>query len=470
MTLRKKTLLISGAVTCCLIIILLITMNTILLQGFRTLEKQDMEKNLLRAQNVLQMEQAALDTMASDWAFWDDSYEFVQDNNEEYIRKNLNDLTFITQKLNFILYVNSVGQMVYGQGFDLEKETTSPLPVGLVEQITSQQLLPYSKEAVDGVSGIVTVQNRPVMLAIRPILDTDKEKPARGGMIVGRFLTSENIADLANTAQLSLRSCLFTEAELPEDFGVAKAAFTVDSSIVIQPLDDNHIAGYIVLPDLYKQPGLILRVDTMRDIYNQGKRTLSYATFMLIIMGILFGGIHWLFLEKTVLARLTSLSRQVMGIGKSGDYMALVDEQGDDELGMLAGNINKMLKSLAVTQNELRTSEVITRVLLNGIPDSLLRIDQHGLILDLQTGRCRLMATAPQMMSGRNISECYPSHVAKIFMWKIQVAINSNTQQVFEYESSESTNTTKIIYQEIRIDPCGEQEVIAIIRDFEKII
>lgn len=470
MTLRKKTLLISGVVTCCLTIILLFTTNTILLQGFRTLEKQDMEKNLLRAQNVLQMDQSALDNMLSDWAFWDDTYEFIQDNNEEYIKKNLNDLTFTTQNLNFVMYVNAEDQMVYGQGFDLEKKITSPLPIGLLEQLITKELLTHDKDDVDGASGIVILQDRPIMLAIRPILDTDKQKTARGHMIVGRYLTNEKMTDLGNSAQLSLASYLFAVAELPEDFSVAKASFLLNSTVFVQPLDDEHIAGYAVLKDLYGQPGMILRVDTTRHIYNQGKKTFGYVTGILIVMGILFGGINWLFLEKTVLARLTSLSQQVMGIGKSGDPVALVDGQGNDELGILAGNINKMLKSLALAQNELRTSEVITRVLLNGIPDSLLRVDQHGLILDLQTGRCRLMATAPQMMPGRNISECYPSHVAKIFMWKIQVAINSNTQQVFEYEAPDITNTTKTIYQEIRIDPCGEQEVIAIIRDFEKII
>lgn len=466
MTLRKKTLLVSGAVICCLTIILLIATNTILLQGFTVLEKQDMEKNLKRAQNVLTADEVALATMLSDWSFWDDTYEFITNNNEDYIRKNLNDVTFTTQNLNFVMYINLQNQLVYGQGFDLEKKINGPLPEGLLEQLIVNKLLPHESQFNTGFSGIIILPEGPVMIATRPILDTDKQKPARGTMIAGRYITNEKMAEMADVAQLSLTSYLFDAASMPEDFVVAKSGMNMDSPVVIKTLASDHIAGYVLLPDIYSNPGLLLRVDTERHIYMQGKRTLGYVTMILISIGMLFGGIHLLFLEKTVLLRLTSLSEQVMEIGKEGNPAALVKRTGDDELADLADNINKMLNSLTLAQNELRTREVITSILLAGIPDSLVRIDQKGMILDFQTGHSRLIATSPQMMPGRNISGCYPSDVAKIFMWRIQVAIKSNTQQVFEYEVADSNN----IYQEIRIDAIGENEVIAIVRDFEKII
>ena len=468
MTLRKKTLLISGAVICCLTIILLVATNTILLKGFTALEQQDMEKNLTRAQNVVAVEQMALDTMLSDWAFWDDTYEFINDHNEDYIRKNLNDVTFTTQNLNFVLYIDSQDQMIYGQGFDLGKKINTSLPEGLLEQLSSKKLLFDNSQAGTGTSGIVILPDGPVMIAVRPILDTDKRKPARGTMIAGRYVTSDTIADMADTMQLSLASRLLDDVDLPEDFLQARSALRMDKSVFIKPLGEDKIAGYVVLPDIYHNPAMMLRVDTERYIYLQGKKTLGYVTVILMITGILFGGINLLFLEKTVLSRLTSLSEQVMGIGKDGNPAALVYEQGNDELAKLASNINKMLSSLTLAQNELRTSEAITRILLDGIPDSLLRIDEQGMILDFQTGRSRLMATSPQMIPGRNISECYPSHIGKIFMWRIQVAINSNTQQVFEYEVVDEHNNCNL-YQEIRIDSIGENEVIAIIRDFEKL-
>lgn len=469
MTLRKKTLLVSGAVICCLTIILLVAANTVLLKGFTALERQDMEKNLTRAQNVLAVEQVALDTMLSDWAFWDDTYEFINDHNEDYIRKNLNDVTFMTQNLNFVMYIDSQDQMVYGQGFDLEKKINVPVPEGLLEQLVANKLTISNSQEGNNISGIVVLPDGPVMISVRPIVDTDKKRAARGMMIAGRYLTSEMIGDMADTAQLSLSSYLFDGRDLPEDFLEARSALSKDKAVVINPLGKDNIAGYVTLPDIYHNPAMILRVNMERYIYLQGKKTLGYVTVILIITGFLFGGINLLLLEKTVLARLMSLSQQVTQIGKEGNPAALVDGHGNDELGKLADNINKMLTSLTLAQNELRTSETITRILLDGIPDSLLRIDEQGVILDFQTGRSRLMATSPQMIVGRNISECYPSHIAKIFMWRIQVAINSHTQQVFEYEVFDDKNKSNL-YQEIRIDGIGEKEVIAIIRDFEKLV
>lgn len=465
MTLRQKTLLISGSAICCLTIILLFATNTILLNGFTILEKQDIEKNLTRAQNVLAMEQSAIDKIVCDWAFWDDTYEFINDKNPEYIRKNINDVVFVTQKLNFLMYVDLQGEMVYGQGFDLDKKTIKPLPEGLLSQLGANQLLFGTNSSAHEVSGIARLPDGPAFVVSYPILDTDKEKPVRGTMIAGRYLTSEEIGDLADASQLSLSAYLIDGQDMPEDFLVAKEVLHPDRSSIVKILDEDNVAGYVMLYDIYQNPAMILRVDTPRHIYIQGKSTLRYLTVVLIVTGFLFGGMYFLFIEKTILSRLADLSRQVICIGKYGNPTARVEASGDDELAELSGTINKMLNSLALAQNELRTSESITRVLLEGIPDSLLRLDHSGVILDFKTGRSRLMAVSPKLLPGRKISECYPANVTEVFMGKIQEALRSHTQQVFEYEVPIDNHT---FYQEVRIDVIGTNEVIAIIRDFEK--
>jgi sensor domain CHASE-containing protein len=462
MTLRKKILIISGVAILCLNLSLLFVMDTILMNGFSVLEKKDMGKNIIRAQNALDMEKQGIDSMLSDWAFWDDAYDFMENKNEGYIKKNLNDVTFSTQQLNFVMYLDLDGNIVYGRGFDLEKKVFKQLPKNFLFQTISKKQLLAINQSDNGMSGIVVLPEGTVLLAIKPIRDTDKQKPARGTMIAGRYLTSQEFANLAETAQLSL-SAYQIDQDMPEDFLSAKSLISESSSSVIKTLNDETIAGYTVLMDVYRKPAMLLRVDTKRDIYMQGKNTLGYVIVVLVVIGILFGGINLLFLEKTILFRLAHLSKQVIDVGKQGNPAMHIDVSGKDELTELSGALNTMLKSLSLVQNELRTSEIINRVLLDGIPDSLLRLDHNGIIIDFKTGRSRLSASSPRMLPGRGISECYPEAISKVFMKKIHEALESNTQQTFEYELSVNHYS---VFQEVRIDTIGENEVIAIIRDF----
>ncbi|MEW5957310.1 MAG: histidine kinase dimerization/phosphoacceptor domain -containing protein, partial [Chloroflexota bacterium] len=71
-------------------------------------------------------------------------------------------------------------------------------------------------------------------------------------------------------------------------------------------------------------------------------------------IGLVFGGVMLLLLEKEVLARLTRLSQKVSEIGHSRDLSKRVQVPGDDELSKLGETINEMLEALAGSEESLR--------------------------------------------------------------------------------------------------------------------
>lgn len=82
MTLRNKTLLIIGTTLITLLGSLELLSQTILLNSFIKLEEQGVYQNVERARAALFNQFTALDSIASDWALWDDSYTFMEDQNE----------------------------------------------------------------------------------------------------------------------------------------------------------------------------------------------------------------------------------------------------------------------------------------------------------------------------------------------------------------------------------------------------
>ena len=128
MTLRRKTLMTVGIVFIGLVIILYFISQTLLMRSFTQLEEQRTRQNVEQALNALSNDILTMKTVSYDWAVWDDTYAFIEDVNQNYIETNLVTGTFTELRLNFMLFINASGRMVYSKAFDLhsKKEPLEP--------------------------------------------------------------------------------------------------------------------------------------------------------------------------------------------------------------------------------------------------------------------------------------------------------------------------------------------------------
>jgi GAF domain-containing protein/HAMP domain-containing protein len=141
---------------------------------------------------------------------------------------------------------------------------------------------------------------------------------------------------------------------MPDDFSTAQSTLTEqEETIFIQSLGKENIAGYTLLRDVHGEPILVMRVDMPRDIYGQGQTSLSYFAWSLLIVGLIFGLLALLLLERLVLSRLARISEAISDISASGDLSARVVVTGKDELSNLANEINNMLEALQVSDIQL---------------------------------------------------------------------------------------------------------------------
>src|SRR3990170_8743928 len=114
----KALLIISGSLIV-LMLVLLIGSKLILLDSFVGIENRDMEKNMERAMNALQGELTHLSSITGDYAGWDDSYQFIQDGNKDFVNANTPDTIFPTLRINMLIFVKNSGQIVYSREYDL---------------------------------------------------------------------------------------------------------------------------------------------------------------------------------------------------------------------------------------------------------------------------------------------------------------------------------------------------------------
>ncbi len=462
MTLRRKTLITSCIAVLVLLTVVTFSANHILLGGFSDVETRETQSSLSRATTAVENELASLTAFLADWAEWDDSYEFIVKKSPEYIKKNLSATTFQIQKLQLLVFLDAERNIVFGTTYNPATKAFLQLPTDLQQHFKPGSPLAPDLNSDKAVRGIIVLADSPLLIAAHPVIDSERKLPPRGWLIVGRIIDETLLSQLAQTTLLSIQLKPALAANLTADFQKAAQQLSALKPTLITTLSENNIAGYALLSDLYGQPGVILRIDTPREAYLQGKRTVQYFILLMIGLGLLFTLVNLLMLEKTVLSRLTSLGRQVFQIGQLNQPSLRVSVPGHDEISVLADSINRMLQSLYAAQNELRESEAATHALLTGMPDSLLRIDKDGFLLDYKTGRDRVFAVPAKMFAGNSITDAFTPRLAEKILNGVTQVLATDEPQWFEHETSVNKRP---LYLEIRLTKAGNNEALAVIRD-----
>ena len=342
MTLRQKTLLIVGCAISVFSLILVFSANLILVGGFSQLEQQEAEINIHRASRAVMAETESLNSFLADWSAWDDAYQFIAAPDPDFVKKNINAATFTSQQLDIMVFLDSSQNIVFSTTYDSLSKSFRPVPKSLLSHLQPGAFALKHATPDSVVRGLIILPEAPIFFASRPVSDSEKQHPPRGVMVVGRFLSPAVLKNISDTAGLSLQFRQVNDPSLPADFAAAARTVSSASPILVRASDENTISGFVLLEDIYQKPALLMKIDMNRTIYAQGKKTVRYFLLLLFAFGILFGAANLLLLEKTILARLADLSRQVLQVGKSNSPELRVRVTGRDELSKLANSINNM--------------------------------------------------------------------------------------------------------------------------------
>ncbi len=374
---RKRILLVIGLTLTGMLAIIIIATRFIILNGFEDLQndllRQDVERFLFAVDDDLE----GMDGSAGDWAEWDETYDFMEKPDASFTEKNLEGVgVFRNLRLHLILLADGSGKTVYRKAMDPDSGREIPFP---------EDLEPYLSGGLSrSAKGIALVSTGPLLLCIRPVLDSRGRGPARGALIIGRYLDRANIAKLERRTRLSIVLQSLSDPALPEDFRNALEHVSFRTPIVTQPLALATVAGYKVLKDIKGKDALMARVVMPRTIQYEGYKTLAYFSVSIIVIGIAFSLVLLAFLEKALISRVHALSSGVLRVGTGNNPSLRVPMKGTDEIAYLGAAINGMLTALEQSSADLRRSEARNEAFLAAVPDIIFRLAEDGTLVDFR--------------------------------------------------------------------------------------
>jgi serine phosphatase RsbU (regulator of sigma subunit)/sensor domain CHASE-containing protein len=353
MKLRQKTLLIVNLTLAGLIGVVYLVSANIFMESIRKAEENEAQQTVKGVQNLLSQSQENFRDRYPDWSAWDDTYKFIQDKNPEYIKTNVTSKQLTILKANYMLFVNNAGEVVYSTGYDEKQKAILPIPKELSDRINKKDDLLLKRPDISTKhTGIMLLSSGPVWITSQPIITSDITGPVKGSLIVGRKITPETIEQLSKLARFPLKLYKSGDLDLPPEVKKIRTSFSPEQNVVVQPLNEQTLAGYLSVPDIDGKPGLILQVDIPRNTYQQAQTNLQYLIISLAIAGVVFGGVVIFLLERSILSRLALLISGVNRVRDTNDLGLRLSIPGQDEMSNLTAQINHMLDAIAQSDEQ----------------------------------------------------------------------------------------------------------------------
>lgn len=382
----------------------------------------DVERNLARGDvnRVIQSvrsEQRNLAMIVQDYSFWDDTWRFVQDQNPDYIRNNIDVQTFKNIGIQLFTLYDVHGFRILSYWFDGRHITDNPglCPVSIQESICLSSI-------VDSGSGFISTEQGVLMIETRPVTHTDGSGPSVGWLIMGRLVTDQILSRMYE------QSGVFVErspGDTVKEKGQINTGRDTDSGL-FEVTGTKYIHGYIRFMSPDSRPALVLLTRTPRTLRAQGVGFIStvailfsvIAIFMFLTVNIAYR--FWISLPLSHLETVVD-SCQIDGVLDSPELKRL--HSRDDEIGHVAGVIREMNERIRTEHDHVRelnqnlevmvqkrtvdlvsanTELEIFRKIIESTSEAIIITDLEGNIFEMNDAMCAMTGYTREELIGKN--------------------------------------------------------------------
>ena len=428
MKVRTKTMLITLMSIAILIVIFFSACYVILVENFQNIENKEAKLMAEKAAQVMQSDIDGLEANAMVFANWNETYDFVNGKNSNYIETSLHDSTFINLNINILIIVNSQKEVIYRLAYD---NGELPLPRGFYNQLTNTSLLLTNNYSTQNIKGVIMVQDLAYEIVALPILHNDQTGPIAGTLIVGRLLDSDVSSFISEQVSLPVSIEAHSDSSGNED---------IQTSIV----DQNNISAVKVVRDIYGNDVLDIRIVMSREISSNALSSQWSLLFLMVLIGIgmLFTTLYAL--DRLVLKKIYRLERGVRSIEKRGDPDGRVENLGDDELGNLATTINNMLDAVQRTESKLTESERRFKAVVQDQTEIIYRTTMDGEIAFANDQFKSFFGIDPTTLVGVKFLPVTGEEYEQ--MLSARMAMLTPAEPVFDFEQSNTRQDGELRY------------------------
>jgi diguanylate cyclase (GGDEF)-like protein/PAS domain S-box-containing protein len=266
-----------------------------LVESYVELESAATQRTAQQLERAWAEEMKQLATATSDYAVWDDMYEFVGRPNIPFVQSNFAHTSMSNFKVDTVLVLNATKVPVFWRrfsdrdkrGFADAESFVALLPPAALELATATSDRPLFSGLIDTPDRLLAV----VAYAVYPSL---ANAPPRGIVLFGRSFDEAVLKRLGASMGRPVRVHPVTDAALPVVVRGLPASGGRSAPSLSIPESSKDIRTYLALPSIDGHPLAIIEVTEPREVYAKGLETIRYLVSAALLVCGLFGLIAFL--------------------------------------------------------------------------------------------------------------------------------------------------------------------------------
>ena len=352
MKIHTRTLIILGAS----IFIMIFAMNAFaqyfIQSSYQLAEKEEATTNERIIRSQIAVETDSLSQLTRDWAVWNETYQFMEDRNNQFLIDNFDpDTSFNNLNVNGFLFYTITGDYFAGEWYDLRGRRKTEVPVSLRSYFAGH---PETVKVTDeGISGFILSSGDLYLVSAHSILQNSGHGPVRGTLVIVRLYDEKQIAKHRQINDMPVRIIPVTESIRFTDPVIQELSVPLAPAVVYHSQNETVSTAYSFLRDVENIPVGVLQIDFPRIIYQEAMKTIVFMIGGFVIIGFFYVVMTEVFLRHYVVMPLMDLDSSIIKIGKKRDLSDRLAIGGDEEINSLRNSFNTLLQELALSQHSL---------------------------------------------------------------------------------------------------------------------
>lgn len=313
-------------------------------------ENEHVETNIRRITEVFQNEIKHLDQICVDWSSWDASYAFMVSRDQKYIDENVDDSTFTNSKLNLLHFVDMDHQTIFSRVYDYvqKKEMVIDEFSGDMENLDRFLISrTYDDRALvdQHVSGIIATSRGMMIVSSRFILTSQNQGPARGVLIMGRFI--EPMLDRIKK-QIDIDFDI-----IDHDRFYAQEQLRAEQPYIVKKEGDDLFSIYQGVWDIRGEIAFFVHFVIPRTYYTDSMRLLKYVHISIVAfaLGIFLSVLS--VLEILCFRPLLHLKKNIEYARDNREFTTHSTVKSQDEIGSLTRSFNALCQVIVQNNADL---------------------------------------------------------------------------------------------------------------------
>lgn len=329
-------------------------------------EKNRVEDNFKIVDYIVKNEKDNIERILLEWSNWDDTYEFVNNLNKNYINSNLNDEMLATLNLKMMIFLDDQGNVIFSKEDDLDRDINDSLKEKILFKEQKSKMINGYDQDVE----LLVEKNKCFFIGKGPITKSRDKTVTNGYLIIIREIDENFLSYIKNLASVNLQinNLEIMSSSYVKDFK------TLNNSIKMKTTNynDKYIEAYKIISDKYSDESIVFSIMMERADHVMIKRyfTIFIVGFLLLVIIILT--IDFQMLNKQIFKRLSKLIYFMEEVSITKDTTLYLKMPGNDEFAELANTTNGMLLSLDVAYEEIKEMNKRFEVIMEATNDGYL--------------------------------------------------------------------------------------------------